>query len=232
MNEQHKNTHKKDTRQKQKQAALDVFGQYGFDAVTTRSLASAAGVNLQAIPYYFENKEGLYLAVADHIRECMSAQTGPAIEYIRENVSALQEKTKSKPTVGEEARALLVQMLEALAAVLISEESAAWSRFIVREQIAPTEGFERIYGGFIKPVLELMCTLLSMILKVKPDSEVVRIRALSLFGQVLVFRVAHTAALRHIGWRKLGKKEFGSLQEVIRHSVEELGPISAKRRSK
>jgi TetR/AcrR family transcriptional regulator, regulator of cefoperazone and chloramphenicol sensitivity len=232
LNEQHKNTRGEDTRQKLLRAALDVFGQYGFDAVTTRSLASAAGVNLQAIPYYFENKEGLYLAVAEHIRECMSAQIGPAIASIREKVSALQGKTKSTPAVGEEARALLVQLLEALATVLLSEESAAWSRFIVREQIAPTEVFERIYGGFIKPVLELISTLLSMILKVKSDSEAVRIRALSLFGQVLVFRVAHTAALRHTGWRKLGKKEFESLQEAIRQSVEELGPISAKRRSR
>src|SRR5579862_9588675 len=45
------------------EAAIDVFGRHGFDGASTRMLAKAAGVNLQAIPYHFGGKEGLYLAV-------------------------------------------------------------------------------------------------------------------------------------------------------------------------
>ena len=53
------------TREKLLSAALDVFGRYGFDGTSTRQLSEAAGVNLQAIPYYFGSKEGLYLAVLE-----------------------------------------------------------------------------------------------------------------------------------------------------------------------
>ena len=44
-------------------AAQKLFALRGFDGVTMRAIASEAGVNLASIVYYFENKEGLYLAV-------------------------------------------------------------------------------------------------------------------------------------------------------------------------
>ena len=55
------------TRQKLLAASIDVFGRLGFDGATTRAVADAAGVNLQAIPYYFGSKDGLYIATAEHI---------------------------------------------------------------------------------------------------------------------------------------------------------------------
>ena len=44
-------------------AAQKLFALRGFNGVTMRAVASEAGVNLASIVYYFENKEGLYLAV-------------------------------------------------------------------------------------------------------------------------------------------------------------------------
>src|SRR5690606_6633816 len=67
------------TRQKLLQAAIEVFGIQGFDGTTTRALARAAGVNLQAIPYYFGGKEKLYLAVAEHI----ASSVGARLEEVR-----------------------------------------------------------------------------------------------------------------------------------------------------
>ena len=55
------------TREKLLTSSIDVFGRYGFDGATTRMLAETAGVNLQAIPYYFGGKEGLYIAAAEHL---------------------------------------------------------------------------------------------------------------------------------------------------------------------
>src|SRR3546814_4183421 len=55
------------TRQKLLRASIDVFGRHGFDGATTRTLADAAGVNLQAISYHFGGKDGLYVAAAEHI---------------------------------------------------------------------------------------------------------------------------------------------------------------------
>ncbi|MDR1291285.1 MAG: TetR/AcrR family transcriptional regulator [Planctomycetaceae bacterium] len=41
-------------------AACELFGEYGFDAVSTRMIADKAGVNLGGIHYHFGSKGGLY----------------------------------------------------------------------------------------------------------------------------------------------------------------------------
>src|SRR5579872_3425614 len=48
-------------------AAIKLFGEKGFDGASTRDIATAAGVNAPALQYYFNNKEGVYLACAEHI---------------------------------------------------------------------------------------------------------------------------------------------------------------------
>src|ERR1700722_16168056 len=48
-------------------AALKMVGERGFDGASTRDLATSAGVNAPALQYYFDNKEGVYLACAEHI---------------------------------------------------------------------------------------------------------------------------------------------------------------------
>lgn len=40
-----------------------LFSEFGFEGVSTREIAKAAEVNISLISYYFEGKEGLYLAV-------------------------------------------------------------------------------------------------------------------------------------------------------------------------
>jgi AcrR family transcriptional regulator len=52
-----------DTKTKILDAAEQLFAQKGFDATSHRSIAAAAGVNLAAIHYYFQSKEGLIRAV-------------------------------------------------------------------------------------------------------------------------------------------------------------------------
>jgi TetR/AcrR family transcriptional regulator, regulator of cefoperazone and chloramphenicol sensitivity len=48
-------------------AALKLFGERGFEGASTRDIATSAGVNAPALQYYFDNKEGVYLACIDHI---------------------------------------------------------------------------------------------------------------------------------------------------------------------
>jgi AcrR family transcriptional regulator len=48
-------------------AGLEIFGTFNLEGATTRQLAQRAGVNQAAIPYYFGGKEGLYLAVIEHL---------------------------------------------------------------------------------------------------------------------------------------------------------------------
>src|SRR3546814_17626771 len=68
-------------------AALDCFGPDGFEKVTTRQIATRAGVNLTALTYYFGSKEGLYLACAQYIAGQYSEALNPAaVEADRKSV--------------------------------------------------------------------------------------------------------------------------------------------------
>ncbi|MDE3176333.1 MAG: TetR family transcriptional regulator, partial [Pseudomonadota bacterium] len=53
-------------------AALQVFGDKGFEAASTRQIAAAAGVNIAMIAYHFGGKEGLRGACADHVAAVLS----------------------------------------------------------------------------------------------------------------------------------------------------------------
>ena len=58
-------------------AAVEVFGESGLEAATTRDIAQRAQQNIAAIAYYFGGKEGLYLAVVEHIVQVILARVGP-----------------------------------------------------------------------------------------------------------------------------------------------------------
>ncbi len=61
-------------------AAIEVFGERGLEAATTRDIAQRAGQNIATIAYHFGNKEGLYLGVAEHIAGLLLARTAPLLD--------------------------------------------------------------------------------------------------------------------------------------------------------
>ncbi len=203
------------------EAAIDVFGRHGFDGASTRMLAKAAGVNLQAIPYHFGGKEGLYLAVADHIAGRIQAHVGPTAMKIRARLAAQPQGT---PLPIEEARALLVEMLETAARLMVSPESAAWARFIVSEQMEPTEAFERFYGKVMAPLLATGRQLVAALLQIDPDSEMARLRTIAMLGQVLILRVCHAAVMRQLQWSEVGTREFAAIRMMIADIVAIIAP--------
>lgn len=203
-------------RQKLLTAAIDVFGRLGFDGASTRTLADAAGVNQHAIAYYFGDKEGLYIAVAEHIAALVAAQTADLRGRIQARLDAAE--THAAPLEESEARGLLTDLVQTMAALFVSRESEPWARFVIREQMEPTEAFKRLYGGLMKPGLEMTGRLIAIILGEPPGSEHIRLRTLSLIGSVLMFRTAHATALAQLGWKTVGPREV----DVVRSLATEL----------
>jgi len=205
------------TRQKLLTAAIEVFGQYGFDGTTTRALATAAGVNLQAIPYYFGGKEGLYLAAADHLAATISSHVGGRRQQVQARLAAIQ--AEGRAVTREEARELLTGLLHTLAEVMVSERSRPWARFLIREQMEPTEAFARVYESVMRPMVEAVRRLVSILLDEPPTTERVRLRSMSLIGSLMVFRVANAAALRQLEWREIGPRELDAIRGLVAEIV-------------
>ena len=208
------------TRHKLLLAAIDVFGRHGFDGTSTRHLANAAGVNLQAIPYHFGSKEGLYIAAAEHIATAIAAHISGLRESVRARLTRVDHHTAL--VTADEAQKLLSEIVEAMAMLFVSRESETWARFLIREQMEPTEAFQRVYGGVMQPTLEVTSRLVGIILKENPNSEHVRLRTLALLGGVMVFRMAHAAALAQLGWQEIGTREAAIIRGLARELVTSL----------
>ncbi|MCV9962221.1 CerR family C-terminal domain-containing protein [Pararhizobium sp. BT-229] len=211
------------TREKLLAASLDVFGRYGFDGASTRQLADAAGVNLQAIPYYFSGKEGLYLATADYLTEMISGHVGDMRQRVGARMAAL-DATGERMT-PDEARAYLTEIAQTMIALFVSEKSESWARFIIREQMEPTEAFTRVYQGIMRPMIEIARRLIGTILGEDPASEHVRLRAFSFIGGIMVFRMAHAAVLAQMEWDSAGPNEVATLRKLAVELVAVLQPV-------
>lgn len=212
------------TREKLLLAAVDVFGRVGFDGATTRMLSETAGANQQAIAYYFGNKEGLYLAaamsIADGIKDHIAA--------LRSVVFARVEgaRTGTAPLGTDEARCLLIEIIQRMAALFASGRSEPWARFIIREQMQPTTAFNLIYDSVMGPLVNVCNYLVGTLLAEDPTSEHVRLRTLSLLGSVLMFRMAHAAVLATLNWKAIDDKGLAAIEALVVELVSSIAPAS------
>jgi AcrR family transcriptional regulator len=195
-----------ETRQRLVEAALDVFGRYGFEGATTRQIAREAKANLAAIVYHFGSKEALHVAVAEYIAGRIAALVGPSLAAAGAPDAAATPAT---------ARAALVRLLETYAEVILGEaEAELWARFMVREQMQPTAAFDVIYhsmGGAHGVGARLVGAAIGR----SPDDESVKLSVLTMMGQIMVFRVARELALRRMGWRTIGEKERAAIKRLV-----------------
>ena len=209
------------TRQKLLLAAIDVFGRLGYDGATTRALAEAAGVNLQAIPYYFGGKEGLYRAVALHIAAGVALRMQPVRLRLQSRFAA---ETHGEAISPEEARILLTDLLQELVELLMRPEWETWARVVIREQMEPTEAFQILFTTGMQPQIRAARHLVGRCLDLDPAAEVVGIRALGLIGGVLMFRTARAAVLRVMDWDAVGVREIALIRDLVETLVAGLQP--------
>jgi TetR/AcrR family transcriptional regulator, regulator of cefoperazone and chloramphenicol sensitivity len=210
-----------ETRERLLLAAVDVFGRHGFAGTSTRMLAAAAGANLQAIPYYFDSKEGLYLAAAKHIADRILERLAASREHVRARLAR-------GPLQPKAARELLAEMLEALAGMLLEDDSAAVARFIVREQMEASPAFDHIYERVMEPQLQLARRIVGQLLGADPRSTRVRLRTLALVGSVVFLRTGHATAMRQLGWSEVGSRESAAIRALIEESTASLHHIGSE----
>lgn len=193
-------------------AAIDHFGRFGFDGASTRAIAKASGTAMSSITYHFGGKHGLYLAAADHIANGIRERQQSIIASMLSAASNLETLSR------KEAIERLLAMLDGFAMMMLGEESEHWARFIVREQQSPTEAFERIYQGVMRPMSEA-CVAIARIARPDLDERTVRALVVLLYGEALILRVGRASVCRILGVDTLGASEMALLRDQLRASA-------------
>jgi AcrR family transcriptional regulator len=194
-------------------AALGLFGRQGFDGTSTRQIAAAAGANIGSIAYHFGGKEGLRMAVAEHIVETVRAITSRAVG----DPAGLPEDARTP----QAARALLAAAVERVVAFLVARpEAGEIVQFLLRELSHPSPAIDRIYAGVFEPTHKRLCAIWELATGEPAESEATRLCVFSLIGQVVYFRIAREAVMRRMGWQAIGAAEADKVAAVVTGNLE------------
>jgi AcrR family transcriptional regulator len=170
--------------------ALEVFGTHGFEDAATRLIARRAGVNLAALHYYFDSKQRLYRACAEHLAELGEARVAPFL-------ALMQKPRASREALLDE----LHRLLDAFADRLVGpRDPPALVAFFLREQIAPTEAYDLLHERVMRPMLAAFASLIGRLTGKPADAEETMLRTLAVFGPLMVFQRARETSLRALGW--------------------------------
>jgi AcrR family transcriptional regulator len=190
-------------------AAAEVFGESGLDAATTRDIAQRAQQNIAAIAYYFGGKEGLYLAVAEHIVEVLLERLAPLLDEI--DAFLLQKRRPPEQSL-DFLRRLLASSIATNKAML------PVTGIIVREQTHPTKAFAILYRGCLERLHRLGAALIGAYTGCDEDACKVRFHAL--LGESLAFRFARETIVRRTGWKEIGAAEEAAIHAVVTEHAE------------
>jgi AcrR family transcriptional regulator len=187
--------------------AVDHFGRLGLEGASTRAIARDADTLMSSITYHFGGKDGLYLAAADHIAGFMHSRIAPMLDH----AATLCGEDGDVPA----ARGAIQAMIGGMAQFMLHEDTAAISRFIVREQSDPTEAFTRIYSGVMGHMLDRLSALLRRVANGRLGEAEARVRAITIVGQVLVFRVARATVMTGMVWARIAEDEAALITRAI-----------------
>ncbi len=193
---------------------MEVFGREGFHAASTRSLSDAAGVNQAAIGFHFRGKEGLYLAVFEHIAERMRARVGLIAAELVSGLSAA-DAAPNAPDLYLEA---LGRLTDTMIEIMTHSESEPWARLILQEQQSPTPAFDLLFDNFMGRLLGVMTMLVSR-LRPERDEATNKLAVVTILGQVLAFRAARAGIQRHMGWSDFKTEDIASIKAMVRANV-------------
>lgn len=199
-------------KEKMLRAALDVFGEYGFEGATTRMLATRAGMNLGAIPYYFGSKEDLYAEAASYLADLIEAKQSPHLQNLKETTSNAIE-------AGEICDAVVDFMIKQAHGFLCETMPLAWMHFFLSAQRRTGPAFEHLNQRVIRPAQAVVTPLIARILGRQEDAP--ETLALTFLGihQALCIRLADAMLMNRMHWNDLSNERMVSLLEIVRTAI-------------
>lgn len=129
------------------EVGLKLFAEKGFDGVSTRDLAKAAGVNISLISYYFGGKEGLYKQVIMNFAE-------EAKQQLIILFSSYDEAKLSKESYVTFMRGLITALVH------FKAQNMDMSKLLMREMLEgmPFAGevYDKLFDSMARQVIDMM----------------------------------------------------------------------------
>lgn len=189
------------------EAAGRLFADRPFDSVSTREIASAAGVNLSAISYHFDDKEGLYRAILKKIiRDLKPVRVGLAI-LLENKMTAAQEDPKAYAD-------FIATFVSRIVDGAFSPSMRWKMRLLKRETEVPTNCFPIIMEGHVDVIHDLLGILIAKISGESPTSEKVKLEANAILSLCLQYSLNEELVKARLGWSSVGPSEIQKIKEI------------------
>lgn len=192
-------------------AAIELFGEHGFESASTREIAARAGVNAPALQYYFENKEGVYRACVEHMADEAWTTFGPVIEHAADVL-------QSDPGIPELIDAF-IKIQGTLADRMFQKACGAPNHrlFFAREQGGrePAIGSEILTRRLRRPLNAVCSQLIARISGTTPNDPVTLVRMLTLQGQLALFHISPRTTFDMLGWKEIDAEKGEMLKAIV-----------------
>jgi AcrR family transcriptional regulator len=192
-------------------AGLKLFGEKGFDGASTRDIATAAGVNAPALQYYFDGKEGLYVACVEHIVDRVWERVGDVVALAEK---ALESKADDEALI-EAFCAIQARVAQFM---FTSQEASDWRLFMARQQAGggPAAGFQVFFQRVNRRMRAVTAGIVGRLIGLPPSDDETQIRTMALNGQLTTFQVIRRSALAALNWDSVDAPRLELLQRIIR----------------
>jgi len=201
------------TRKRLMEEGLRLFATMGYNAVSTREIAQAAGVNHAAIGFHFKGKQGLYEAVIESMVEKLHGICDPLVSAIDRNIEACAGD-------GDRLRQLTREAVgEFLAASMRTERSRWLGVLLQREFVDPSDAFESIYKEVVEPLMAVIERLVWTAAGPDAEGQHVRLRVYCIMSQLTNMGRDRAILQRRFGPELYEPEMFAFLVAVVAEGV-------------
>lgn len=198
----------KDTREKILMIALDMFGEYGFNGVSTRDISKKADVNISAINYYFNSKEGLYLEVIKYIADLIKVKFQRCVDIIN--------NCKDKSIDEKLAINIFSSLLDNISDTVLKNDMPSVSMILIREIMKPNIGTEIIYNDLVLPFHNTLSKVIKVIIGNYFSEKEITIIIHTILGQIMGFSANKAMITRMLNIDKIDDKTLFLIKETIK----------------
>lgn len=188
------------------EAAAQEFAANGYHHATVREICKRADANVAAVNYHFGDKCGLYSATLKHWIG-VSLEKFPPLMGVAENAPAIER---------------LRGFIEGSLSRMLDCGSAGWhGQLMAREMVEPTEAFDQLVQETLRPMSDLLNSIVRDIAGDGVREETVRSCAMSVIGQCCFYKHSREVVTRLFGEEVYGGEFIkATTDHITRFSVE------------